>query len=130
MNDPNEMTRTFYLELKNPSTAPAIQAALESCGLEISDEIRTVTRNYEGAILTNLLAQGIWEHRTGNNSCTHPCPGPETHRAWAQLSDEQKDTFLQNYARFVENCRVEELRIDILMEGEEEFQNIRLTPHH
>lgn len=120
-------TNAVHVSLKEPAEAEAVSQALEGAGIGVQ-AIREVTRIHDGYALTELLAQGIWEHETGQAHCAsrNPgrCPGEDRHRGWAELSEEQRDAFIARYVRFLESCREEELMTDLLLKNEEAFQGV------
>ena len=118
-------TTHVYLELKQPRSPEEIARILESRDAQVT-EARAMTALQRGYALTDTLAHGIWQNETGADGCRGRCPPDRSHRHWEQLTEEQRTRFIENLSRFLDNCRSEELMLDLLMEGDEEFENVAL----
>ena len=120
-----EKTRHVFLELSEESTPEEVARTLGYAGTQVS-EARAVHGNHDGYILTQALAQGIWDYETGAGYCKDNCPRGKKHRTWDQLSSEQQETFLSYYTTFVEQCRTDELIPEILLQDAAVFRDIAL----
>ena len=121
-------TKHLYLEFSEPVDPQAVTDLLEQAGLKPSD-CRSVTRNHEGHILTDLLAAGVWNQESDWDRCNGPCPENRKHLEWQQLNEEQQDAFLRNYSRFLASCSDEELLLCVLLEDTAEFDGVALDRH-
>ena len=71
-------------------------------------EVREVSPNHDGVILTQALARGIWQQETGQIRCEGHCrnePGAPQHMTWEELSTDQQETFTSDLARFPDHYR-------------------------
>ena len=120
------MTTNFYIETQgaNPEN---IKTALQTAGLKVHD-VRTVTQNNDGIILTETLTRGIWNHETGQAQCKGTRQRPCDHREWTELSPDQQHTFATLLAEFLEYQRQEYLVTSTLLEDNGEFTGVRLQP--
>ena len=100
-------TRTMYIEFREPANPEAV--------------------------LTDLLAKGIWEYGTGQWDCRDRCdgraPDEDRHLAWEKLTDSRKNAFLKRLADFLERIRAEEMDARVLMGRAPELDGVELTPH-
>lgn len=121
---------TFHVKLNSPATEDGLKEAMEAAGMN-PHTVRAISPIHDGYALTELIAQGIWEHETGHaycrERCKGKCPGDPKHLAWNELSEGQQETFIKRYVRFLENCREEELLTDVLMTEAEEFDDVALS---
>ena len=103
----------------------AVREALRSAGLEVR-WIRKMTPLQEGISLTETLMEGIWNHETGQATCSGNCLGREKrHVAYGELSDDQKYAVGRHMAQFLDACRVEEY-VPLTLAGHEDMENIAL----
>ena len=120
------MTKTFYIETQETSREE-ITETLRSAGLKAT-EIREVTQNQNGIIFTNTLIRGIWSHETGQAGCKATDTNPCNHREWADLSEQQQESFTICIAEFMEQCRQDEFIAKLALEDNDEFEKVRLNP--
>ena len=123
----------IYVELTAPENlGPAIErvrAALGDAGIGVRD-LRAVTKNEDGHITTDLLISGIWDQETGKHDCDGRCRGSgREHKGWSELTPEQQQAFARRYAQFITNCGEDELALDFLLQGAQEFGNVALSSH-
>ncbi len=123
----------MYVELTAPEdlelAMERVRAALGDAGIGVRD-LRAVTQNEDGHIATDLLISGIWDHETGKRDCDGQCRGSgREHRGWLELTPEQQQAFARRYARFMTNCREDELELDTMLREAEEFRGVALSSH-
>ena len=78
-----------------------VAEALRQAGIE-TWEVREVSPNHDGVILTQALAKGIWQQETGEIRCDGHCrnePGAPQHMTREELSTDQQETFTSDLAR-------------------------------
>lgn len=121
----SQPTTHVYLELSEPRSPEDIARLLGRANAPVTDA-RAMTSLERGYALTESLAYGIWQDESGAAECRGQCPPQRRHRHWEQLSEDQRTRFIDNLARFLENCRTEELMLDLLMESDEEFETVAL----
>ena len=120
------MTSAYYFETTTNMTEQELKLTLEKAGIKTTDARRT-TLNNDGIIMTETLAKGIWNHETGFNDCNETCKDQtQKHTEWDQLSAEQRDSFSQRLAEFLENSRVEQFSTLESMENDEEFAKVAI----
>ena len=120
------MTKGYYFETATDLTEPELRLALEKAGIKTVAARRT-TLNKDGIIMTENLAKGIWNHETGYNDCNGSCKHrTQQHAEWDQLSADQRDSFSQRLAEFLENSRMEQFSTLESMEDDEEFANVAI----
>ena len=120
------MAKGYYFETETDMTEPELGLALENAGIKAVNARRT-TLNHDGVIITETLANGIWNHETGYDYCNDDCRGQvKTHTEWNQLSPEQRDTFTKRLIGFMENSRIDQFSTAESMEYDQEFANIAL----
>ena len=79
-----------------------VAEALRQANIETWD-VREVSPNHDGVILTQALARGIWQQETGQIRCEGHCrnePGAPQHMTWEELSTDQQETFTSDLAHF------------------------------
>ena len=97
----------FHLDLRKPHDALRVAEALRQAGIE-TWEVREVSPNHDGVILTQALARGIWQQYTGQIRCEGHCrnePGAPQHMTWEELSTDQQETFTSDLAHFPDHFR-------------------------
>ena len=114
-------SRYIYVELNEPAGEENVIQALRDAGMP-ARQAREVRRNVDGQIITELLAQGIWEHHSGQAHCRQNCPQDRRHRSWNELTEIQQEAFWKKLARFLETCRQDELSLSLLLRDAREFQ--------
>ena len=119
-------TQHLYLDLGQLTDPERVLAALRAADIH-PDDYRPVSRNNTGHIVTDLLAQGIWDHESGAQECQGNCPPERRHLTWDQLTQDQKVAFTANYARFLTNCTSDELLLNTLLENEDLFEQVALS---
>ena len=90
-----QQQRHFHLDLQEPHDALRVAEALRQANIE-TWEVREVSPNHDGVILTQALARGIWQQETGQIRCEGHCrnePGAPQHMTWEELSTDQQETF-------------------------------------
>ena len=76
-----QQQRHFHLDLREPHDALRVAEALRQANIE-TWEVREVSPNHDGVILTQALARGIWQQETGQIRCEGHCrnePGAPQH---------------------------------------------------
>ena len=104
--DLDETGDRFYIELTNQADAAQVNQALQAAGL--SPELcRSTTNNQEGIIITQSLAQGVWNNDTGYNDCKGACTDQaQAHLSYNQLTPEQRAAFVKDLASFLHYQRI------------------------
>ena len=115
----------YYIELSENPGEEAVREALRSAGLEVR-WIRKMTPLQEGISFTETLMEGIWNHETGQATCSGNCRGREkSHVAYQELSDDQKYAAGRHMAQFMDACRVEQYGLSTLADHDD-MENIAL----
>ena len=127
---PDERGLQMYIELLEPAEVQTVRQALRDAGIATAAGCRTVTRNHEGHIITDLLIAGIWDHETGQMTCDRSCRNnPRPHRKWGQLDQEQQRSFIASYVSFIEQSRSAWLEPAATLEQDQRFDAVALSPH-
>lgn len=122
--------KTFYIETTDEICEEEMKSKLKAAGVN-TERTRTVTSLHDGYILTNLLAEGIWNYETGYDECDKSCKeNGAKHVAWLELTSEQQDEFVKHYAKFIENSRQDCLLPDLLLEENDLFEDVLLRNRH
>ena len=122
--------KTFYIETTEATYEEEIKRKLRAGGIN-TEQTRVVTGLYDGYIMTNRLAEGIWDYETGCDECDESCKENDTkHVAWTELTVEQQDEFVRHYVQFIENSRQDCLLPDLLLEENDLFEGILLRNRH
>ena len=118
----------IYIETKEPVDHEVIQEFLVSRGNQAID-VRDVSVNEDGLIITDTLMHGHWNHGTGQARCTGQCANtPREHIEWEQLSPSQQQSFATAMANFMLGSLNEYFAPDQHLEDDEEFDTVALTP--
>ena len=107
-----QQQRHFHLDFRKPHDAMRVAEALRQANIE-TWEVREVSPNHDGVILTQALARGIWQQETGQIRCEGHCrnePGAPQHMTWEELSADQQATFTSDIAHFMEAGRQAQYR--------------------
>ena len=115
----------IHLELAQETGLKEIEEVLNRAGIHVQ-QTRTVTPIHNGYSMTDLLITGIWDHETGYEQCRGKC---NQHRSWDSLNPEQKRSFTDRYTQFIENCQEADFQPEVLITGDDQFENVRLTKH-
>ena len=123
----------IYVELTSPEdlgrAIETVRAALGDAGIGVVD-LRAVTRNEDGHIVTDLLISGIWDHETGKRDCDGPLPGLGARAPGLERTDSRTAAGVRRrYAQFMTNCREDQLDPDLLLQDAEEFGGVALASH-
>ena len=125
--------QTFHITLENPTDPDVLRNILKTAGINVKT-IQDVTQLHDGYALTNTLAKDLWERETGQSDCAERnpmgCERRPKHTRWETLDGDQKREFMKRYVQFLEDCREEELQLDILLQKVRIFRGIALTPGH
>ena len=122
--------KTFYIETTNDICEEELKHKLKAAGIN-TEQTRTVTSLHDGYVLTNLLAEGIWNYETGYDECDESCKEKGSkHVAWSGLTEEQQDEFVKHYTQFIENSRQDCLLPDLLLEDNNLFEAVLLRNRH
>ena len=119
------MSKNFIVTVDDTNER-AVEEALSAQGINCV-QARASTQAHEGYAFTELAIAGIWEHETGYAQCEKPGGNGCGHRAWKDLSDEQRTTFAARLATFLDRCRYEDLEPEILLQDATSMEGIRLS---
>ena len=110
------MSKHFYVELEQDASTRDINGSLRhSC--MTPREVKEVTADHDGYIVTQDLIKMVWEYDTGLGLYQNIHENAET-PSWENLSQEQQDLFTKRFAQFLANCRVERLQPAMLFDQE------------
>ena len=122
--------KTFYIETTDEICEEEIKRKLKAAGVN-TEQTRVVTGLHDGYVMTDLLAEGIWNYETGYDDCDESCKeNGAKHVAWLELTAEQQDEFVRHYAQFIENSRQDCLLPDLLLEENDLFEGVLLRNRH
>ena len=125
-----QQQRHFHLALREPHDAPQVAEALRQAGIE-TWEVREVSPNHGGIIITEALARGIWQQVTGQVQCEDHCrnePGAPQHMTWEKLSTDQQEAFTSDIAYFMDAGRQAEYRPEReTLDEDDKFDGIALS---
>ena len=113
------------IECREPQNLDTLVDLLKKAN-NLPQSIRRTTANEYGFIPTQLQAAATWEDESGYNNCTQHCSHQPAHVAWADLSDDQRCTFMRRYSQFLTNCTTDELQL-ILLADSGPFRKVALT---
>ena len=115
--------RWSHIELEENCNEDALEARMKDAGIPVR-AVRAVTQLEEGIPVTQLLAQGEWNHVTGAEHCNGNCSRqPEKHVAYRDLKEKQTVRFHRDLASALDHYRAEQYMP--CRDGlAEEFQNV------
>ena len=118
----------IYIETKEPVDHDDLPAFLASRGNRAAD-VRDVSVNEDGLIITDFLLQGHWNHGTDQATCTGECADAERRRLeWDKLSDPQQQNFAEAMGKLMLHTLDEHFVAAHQLEDDQEFDDITLTP--
>ena len=119
----------IYIETVGPVDQSQLRKFLEGQGHKVLD-IRNVSSNQDGIILTDHLLQDHWEHDTSQRMCTGQCAGTDRqHVSWEKLSESQRRIFANAMASFLTMSLEDHSFIpQLFLQENEEFDHIALKP--
>ena len=101
-------TKHFHLTLEaQGENEDTLQQKLESAGIKVKT-VRAVSDVYEGISVTQLLAQGEWDHSTGAGACGGHCSlQTEQHLPYDRMSEAQIEEFHRDMAGGMNHYRAD-----------------------
>ena len=115
-----------YIETSDPLSEQKARTILRQAGIAVLD-VRAISANHIGIMMSDLLLQGCWNHESGYDDCEDKCrTTPAVHRGWRDLTHEQQDTFAAAMAGFMDRSRYEQFLLAESLQNQPVFQNVRL----
>ena len=99
-------TSHFHVDLAaTGETEESLTEKLKAAGLDVTN-VRAVSALNNGISVTQLLAQGEWDHATGVDSCNEGCrEEPLRHIAYADLTESQAAEIQRDMTKGMEYYR-------------------------
>ena len=118
-------SRYVYLEMKEETSPEELSRQLGNTGFTVTSG-RTMAGLQDGYAVTETLAAGIWDHESGYADCGNHCTAKRPHRPWTEIPNHQRSKFVKRLAQFLDQCRQEDLLLQLLLEDEPEFSDVAL----
>ena len=120
------MTSKHFIVTVDDSSQQAIMEALNAQGLNCT-KAQPSTAAFDGYAVTQLVIASTWDHETGYDRCEKPDGNGCGHRAWQDLSEEQRTTFAAKFAAFLYRSKAQDLLPSLLLRDVANMEGIRLS---